>query len=197
MKILKFLFILLVVLVAAWLIASLMGPKDYRVERSMVIKANDSLTFTYISKFANWDKWSPWKEKDPMMKIKIEGEDGTVGAVNSWSDGNPEVSGTGSMTLSEVTPNSKVTYDLKFTEPWEMQSKGGFDLEPYGENQTKVTWYDEGDIPFAQRAMMLFMDLDAMMGPDFERGLFKIDSLASLDQNALSTAPDPQVVPEQ
>lgn len=195
MKILKFIAILIAILIGVALIAALMGPKNYHVERSKIINANDSITFNYVSKFGNWGGWSPWAEKDPNMKIKIEGQDGTVGAVNSWSDGNPDVSGTGSMTLTEVTPNSKVGYDLQFTEPMVMQSKGGFSLEAIAPNKTKVTWHDEGDIPFMQRAFMLFMDLDAMMGPDFERGLTKIDSLATIDQNILSTAPAPATAP--
>ena len=88
------------------------------------------------------------------------------------------------MTWTEITPSS-VKYDLAFVEPWESKSSGGFNIEPAGENKTKVTWYDEGDIPFTNRAMFMMMDMDNMMGPQFERGLFKIDSLATIDQNTM------------
>lgn len=181
MKILKFLLILLVVVGLVWLVASLMGPKDYRVVRSAIVHANDSITHDYISHFEKWGAWSPWKEMDPEAKYSITGTDGTVGAVHNWEG---EVTGKGSMTLTEVTPNS-IQYDLAFVAPWESKSSGGFTLENAGNNQTKVTWTDQGDIPFSQRAMFMVMNMEKMMGPQFKRGLFKIDSLASYDQNTM------------
>jgi hypothetical protein len=186
MKILKILLVLIAIIAIAFIVLMQTGAKDYKVSRSLVINANDSIVFEHIHKFQNWDAWSPWKEMDPTAHYSIAGNDGTVGAEHSWSGGNPEITGTGSMKMTEVVPRSKVQYDLHFTKPQEMSSVGGFELEPAGENKTKLTWYDQGDIPAMQRPFMIFFDLEEMIGSSFERGLFKIDSLATISQNAMS-----------
>lgn len=178
MKILKKIVIVLIVFIGIVLIYSAFAPDSYKVERSKVINAPIDVVFEKVSKFKNWDSWSPWKEKDASASYSLDGVDGTVGTKYSWS-GDAEITGKGSMTVNELSKNSKFGYDLSFTEPWEMSSKGYF-LFKEENGKTKLTWADEGDIPFMQRPFMLFMDLDAMMGPDFERGLFKIDSLSQL-----------------
>ena len=87
-----------------------------------------------------------------------------------------EISGKGSMTVSEIVPNEKMVYELSFIEPWVMSSVGGFNYSQEGE-MVEVVWYDEGNIPFTQRPMMLFMDLEEMMGPQFEEGLENIKEI--------------------
>lgn len=179
MKLLKILLGIILALVVIFLVLSATGPKNYKVERSALIKANDSIVYSFIGKFSNWASWSPWNEKDPGVTYTLDGEDGKVGTTYSWTGGNPDITGTGSMKVIEATPGKSFKYQLAFTEPWEMSSQGGFIIEAQDSSQTKITWIDEGDIPFSQRAMMHFMNLDKMMGPDFERGLFKIDSIIS------------------
>jgi uncharacterized protein YndB with AHSA1/START domain len=178
MKIIKKILIVLAVFVGLVMIYAAFAPDSYIVERSRTINAPINVVFEKVAYFKNWDSWSPWKEKDQTSSYAIDGTDGTVGAKYSWT-GDPEKTGKGSMTVTEYAANKKFAYDLSFTEPWEMSSKGYFTVEDEG-GKTKLTWADEGDIPFMQRPMMLFFDLDAMMGPDFERGLFKIDSLSQL-----------------
>lgn len=184
MKFLKRLLILIVALVVIYCIMGLFGPSDYKVERTKEINAPIEVVFEQVSKFNNWDGWSPWKEKDSTASYTIAGEDGMVGTKYEWT-GNPEITGKGSMTVTEMELNKKFGYDLEFTEPWQMKSKGHFELSTTGESTT-ISWVDAGDIPFMQRPMMLFMDLDEMMGPDFERGLFKIDSLSQIAANEVS-----------
>ncbi len=182
MKFLKGLLIAFATIVVIFLILNLFGPSHYKIERSKTIDASISIVFEKISKFKNWDAWSPWKEKDNTAKYSIEGEDGSVGAIYKWS-GNPETTGEGSITVTELIENEKFGYDLAFISPWESQSKGYFSFEEKN-GKTNISWVDEGDIPFMQRAFMLFLDLDALMGPDFERGLEKIDSISTLKSNS-------------
>lgn len=184
MRLLKIILGLIVLLAVIWGILTMVGPKNYRVERTKDIAANDSVLYSMVGKFANWQYWSPWKEKDPDVNYTLDGEDGVVGTKYSWSGGNPDVSGVGYMIIKEANPNKNFNYELHFTEPWEMSSHGGFQIERKDSNLCTLSWYDEGDIPASQRAFMVFMNLDNMIGPDFERGLFKIDSLVGL-----STAP--------
>jgi effector-binding domain-containing protein/uncharacterized protein YndB with AHSA1/START domain len=169
-------------LIALYLILPLFLAADYKVERSSEIEASPEAVYAQISKFENWDKWSPWMEKDPTITNELSGEDGTVGATQSWS-GDPEVSGSGSLTITDLVPNESISYDLTFDDMG-MTSKGKMVIEAT-ESGCKLSWSDEGGIPYLFRPMMLFMDFDAMMGGDFERGLERIDSLALIAQQEL------------
>ncbi|MBN4071516.1 SRPBCC family protein, partial [Crocinitomix catalasitica] len=135
-----------------------------------------------ITKFENWDKWSPWKEKDPTAVYSIEGEDGTVGCIQKWK-GDPEISGEGQLEITELVENMSLSYDLSFVD-WDMTSKGKITLEST-ETGTKVNWSDEGNIPYIMRPIMLFMDMDDMLGAMFERGLERMDSVALIAQEEL------------
>lgn len=175
MKILKILGFTVLTIVVIYIVLGLVGPSTYKVERELLIDASPNKVWSQVSDFNAWENWSPWKEKDPTMVNTIEGTPASIGHSNSWS-GNPETSGKGGMTFTSIEENKSLTYDLSFTEPWEMSSTGGFTLTEQ-DGKTLINWYDTGDIPFAQRPMMLFMDLDQMMGPDFEKGLKNIEQL--------------------
>lgn len=167
------------VIVALYLIVALFAPSTYKVERSKDMNASAEVIYNQIAVFENWDAWSPWAEKDSSMVNTREGEAGTVGSKTSWV-GDPEISGTGNMTMTELVEFSKVAYDLHFDD-MDMTSQGGFTIEAK-EDVSKVTWYDGGNIPFIFRPMMLFFDIEAQIGPDFERGLVMLDSIATLKQ---------------
>jgi len=181
MKFIKGLLITIVALVLIYAIMALFLPNNYKVERKLTMDAPSNIVFEQISKFNNWEAWSPWKECDQTATYTITGTDGSVGANYKWS-GDPKITGKGGMTTTEVLPNQKFAYDLAFTEPWESCSKGYFTFTETN-TKTTVTWADEGQIPFMARPMMYFMDLEGMMGPMFERGLFKIDSISTIIAN--------------
>lgn len=169
---------ILTVLIGIYIIAAFFGSSNYRVERKSTINAPQKLVFTQVSVLRNWENWSPWAEKDPSIKNTYEGQDGEVGSLLKWT-GNEDISGTGQLAISAMDAPTKLNYDLSFIEPFEMSSKGGFELTANSESTTTVSWHDEGDIPFLMRPMMFFMDMDKHMGADFERGLYKIDSVCA------------------
>lgn len=169
---------ILAVLIGIYMVAAFFGSSNYRVERKSTINAPQKLVFTQVSVLRNWNNWSPWAEKDPSIINTYEGTDGEVGSTLKWS-GNEDISGTGQLSISAMDAPTSINYDLSFIEPFEMSSKGGFELTADSESSTTINWYDEGDIPFLMRPIMFFMDMDKHMGADFERGLFKIDSVCS------------------
>lgn len=183
MKIIKVLLGLVAVLVLAYLALSIFGPKNYKVEREVIIEAPKATIFKHISDYNNWKIWSPWINKDTNAVYNYSEQQGDVGASQSW-EGNENI-GVGSMETSKIEGNSLLEYKLKFKEPWEMESYGGFKLEDVAEG-TKVTWTDKGDIPFGQRAFMVFMNMDKMIGPDFESGLNKLKEVAENDKSSIS-----------
>ncbi|MBD3637930.1 MAG: SRPBCC family protein [Crocinitomicaceae bacterium] len=170
------------VLVALYLLVALFAPSTYEVERQKEMSASPEAIYSLISSFEGWDSWSPWLEKDPTIVNTLEGEDGTVGAKQGWT-GDPELSGEGSITITELVENQKMAYDLNF-EGMPIVTHGQITLTPT-ENTVNVTWNNKGEIGYLIRPLAMFMDMDKMMGPDLERGLSNIDSLATIKQKEM------------
>jgi effector-binding domain-containing protein len=181
MKIVKVIGLIVVALVAIFIVLGLIGPADYKVTRSIQIEAPVEIVVEQTSKFQNWSTWSPWAAADPEAKYTIENDTQEEGAKMTW-DG--EVSGVGYIIISKIVPNEKMVYELTFTEPWVMSSEGGVNYTQE-EGVVNLEWYDEGHVPFAQRPMMLFMNLEEMMGPQFEEGLINIKKICEDRKSAI------------
>lgn len=89
--------------------------------------------------------------------------------------GNKEV-GKGAIRITSATPEV-VRMDLVMFEPFEADNRVEFRLEPAGE-ATKVTWALEGKAPLLAKVVHLFLDMDAMVGKDFESGLAGLKKIA-------------------
>lgn len=173
MKVLKIIGIIIAVLVVLVLVAGLIAPKDFNVNRSIVINASHETVFKGVSTFEQFGKWNPWNKLDSNQVITLEGTDGTIGAKRSWK-GNSKI-GEGSMTLAKAEPNS-VEYKLDFIKPFEGHNIGYMNLETV-EGGQKVTWGMKGSMPFPMNAMLLVMNMDKEGGKDFEEGLANLKAL--------------------
>ena len=85
MKALKYFGIGLGLLVALLLIVALFVPKEFKYEKSIIIKSPIDTVWLNVNSLSALDKWSPWNDHDPKMKKEMSGIDGTVGAKQSWS----------------------------------------------------------------------------------------------------------------
>ena len=163
------------VLVVAYLAAALLGPKHIHMERSVDINASKAVVFNNLSNYHNWMKWSPWAAIDPACKYEFFGTDGQVGAGYNWS-GNDKV-GEGSMTTTEMTANSMLAVHLTFKRPFQSEAGPTFKLEDGANGATKLTWTYDADIAFKMRPMMMVMNMEKMLGPDYEKGLASIKAI--------------------
>jgi hypothetical protein len=143
-------------------------PSEFRVSRSAARAAPAAVVFDQVIDFRKWEAWSPYVKRDPAMKKTFEGPPAGVGAVYTWS-GNREV-GAGRTTIVESRPPGLIRIRLEFQRPFEGTSTAEFRFEPAGE-QTRVTWTLDGRNGLMGKAVGLVVDLDRMVGGDFEKGL--------------------------
>lgn len=146
-------------------------PDTYRVTRSKEIAAPADRVLPYLNDFQRWTEWSPWEELDPQMKKEFSAPPSGEGAWYTWH-GNSDV-GSGKMTIASAS-DTKVVYKLEFIEPFQSVADTTMELEAAGD-RTRVTWSMEGQSSFITKLMGVFMDMDAMIGKDFEKGLDKLD----------------------
>ncbi len=150
----------------------------FSVQRSVTVKAPAEKIFPLISNFHQWANWSPWENKDPVMKRTYSGPESGKGAVYAW-DGNKNV-GSGRMEILDASSPSKIVIKLDFFKPFEGHNTAEFSMRPQSEPgpATNITWLMHGPAPFMHRLMQVFMDFDKMIGKDFEAGLANLKRLA-------------------
>jgi hypothetical protein len=158
--------------------AALTQPNDFKVERSQVINAPAAVIYPLVADLHKANDWSPWAEMDPGMKHTYAGPESGVGASHAW-EGNDKV-GVGSQTITEVKPDELVRVKLEFKKPMQGTNMVDFTLAPEGTG-TKVGWKMYGPMPLISKVMCLFFNMDKMIGPDFEKGLGKLKTLAEAE----------------
>jgi hypothetical protein len=166
-----------VVVVGLLLAVIAMQPAAFVIERFALVGAPADVVYGHVAELRAWEAWSPWAKMDPQMKSTYAGPAAGVGASTSW-DG-PQA-GTGRMTITATEPGETIDIRLEFLAPFEATNRARFTFVPAGED-TKVVWRMEGSNGFVGKALSLFMDMDEMVGSDFERGLASMKTVAEAD----------------
>ncbi len=147
----------------------------YEVTRSAFIPASPEAIFPLINSFHEWTKWSPWETVDPAMDRTYSGNDAGVGAKYTWS-GNRKA-GSGNMEIVESTAPRTIRVRLEFTKPFKAVNPTTFTLTPVS-GGTEVKWAMTGENKGLTRIFSLFVNMDKMVGGDFERGLKSLSAAA-------------------
>jgi len=164
----KTILIAIPVIIVGFLIIVAMQPSEFQVVRSATIAAPPDAIFPHVNELKKWEAWSPWMKLDPNAKSTYEGPPAGNGAAMSWA-GNKDV-GEGKMTITESRPPEFVRLHLEFYKPMAGTSESEFTFKPEG-SQTAVTWSMTGKNNFIGKAMCLIMNMDKMVGGQFEKGL--------------------------
>src|SRR5882724_12319737 len=163
--------IVLVVAIAIILILAATKPDRFSFQRATAIKAPPENIFPLINDFHQWGTWSPYETKDPAMKRSYSGTASGNGAVYAW-EGNKNV-GSGRMEILDSSVPSKIVIKLDFFTPFEGHNTAEFTMLPQGDATvatTNVTWLMHGPAPFLSKVMQVFINMDNMIGKDFEIG---------------------------
>lgn len=147
----------------------------YEVVRTKTIDAPSAVIHDLIADFHEWTRWSPWEDLDPDLQRTFSGADRGMGAVYAWS-GNRKA-GQGRMEITRDEP-LEVTVAIEFIKPFKASSTTTFTLEPAG-SATEVTWTMVGRKTLATKVMGIFKGMDSMIGPDFEKGLDRLEATAT------------------
>lgn len=157
--------------IIAVLVLAARKPNMFRVERTISIDAATATIFALINDFHHWPRWSPWEKLDPAMQRKYTGATNGVGAVYEWQ-GKGKV-GAGRMEILQSQPSTKIVIKLDFIKPFEGHNTAEFVLKPVN-GVTLITWSMYGPATFITRVMGVLMNMDKLIGKDFETGLANI-----------------------
>lgn len=175
MKLLKWLFIVAVVLVVALVAIGFVLPDQAHVERSATIDAPPPVVFAVLNGFRNFNQWSPWAELDPDTQYTYEGPVQGVGARMSWASQQQSV-GSGNQEILESEPYERIKMRLVFA-GFDSDHTAHFFLAPEGAG-TRITWTHDTDFKGNLLGRYFGLMLDGMIGPDYEKGLAKLKTFA-------------------
>jgi uncharacterized protein YndB with AHSA1/START domain len=166
--------VVLAIVIAIVLILAATKPNTFSVQRATTVKAPPERIFPLINDFHQWGSWSPYENKDPAMKRSYSGAADGKGAVYGW-EGNKNV-GSGRMEILDTSKPSKIVIKLDFFTPFEGHNTAEFTMLPQGD-AINLTWLMHGPTPFMSKVMQVFINLDKMIGKDFEIGLANLKRL--------------------
>ena len=171
----KKLVLALVAILAVLGVVVAMQPDTFRVARAITIAAPASKVFAEVNAMRRWQPWSPYEKLDPAMKRSYEGPEAGQDSSYAWSGNNQ--AGEGRATIVESRPNEKIRIRLDFLKPFAATSYATFTFKPQG-STTSVEWALEGDKTYFAKALHLVMDMDKMVGGQFEEGLGNLRKVA-------------------
>ncbi len=166
--------LILIILIAAVLLIAASRPNTFSLVRSADFNTSPERIFMQLNDFKNWAAWSPWEEMDPIMQRNFSGAASGEGAKYAWI-GNKKV-GEGNMQITKSVPSSNIQLDLNFLKPFKASNVTEFTITPKA-GGTHLNWEMRGPLNLFMRLMHMFMDMDGLVGKDFEKGLSKLKAL--------------------
>lgn len=172
MKILKYLLLLLVVVIAAGLIYTATIPSDYNVSRSKVVNAPVELAFATVNDLKTWEEWGPWHDEDSTIAITYGDKTVGIGASSSWTSHD----GPGKLKMIAAVPNKSINIEMQFADYDPTQIEWNFEKVDGG---TKITWsMSSKNNPFMFKIFAAMSGgWDGMFGPMEEQGLNNLEGV--------------------
>lgn len=175
----NFIFIIilvLVILIILLLLLALIVPKSYSISREISIKESSHIVFDYIKNLKNQDNFSKWALMDPNMKKEYQGTDGTVGFISFWDSKNKSV-GKGEQEIIFITDKERIDFEIRFIKPFPGKASAFLSTDSLSEERTLVIWGFSSEMRYPMNLMLLFMNMEKMIGNDLDTGLMNLRKL--------------------
>ena len=142
---------IILVLITGLLITAFLLPKNYNVEKAIIIKKATGVVMDKVGNLNFYSQWNPWQQADPTSKSTITGAPKTPGHKYAWVG---KKTGIGELRMAGID-DKHIHFDLEFFKPWKSKAKDNWLFEPWGDgNETKVTWQNSGNLPFPVARLM-------------------------------------------
>ena len=172
---LKTILLVVAAVIVALLLYAAFKPDTFRLSRSGTVAAPPDRVFALINDLRRFNDWNPFARMDPQNAITYDAVTAGVGGAYNWQG---EKSGAGRMQITESLPAQRVTAKLDFSKPFEAHNMVDFTVQAQGDNSSNVTWTMHGPMPYLNRLMTIFFDMDKTVGEQFEAGLANLKALA-------------------
>ncbi len=179
MKILKYLFFLLLIVFIGGAIYFATKDGDYQIESSKVINAPVEVVFKKINDLKSWEEWGPWKSGDSTIVFNYAEKTTGEGGNFSWNGKDWD----GSIATTNVIPASTINQDMTSKTPSiARESKMYWRFEKVA-GGTKVTWGLKGEHSLKDKAFLALTrkNFRGSMQKFLTEGLNSLDSTVQKD----------------
>ena len=179
MRILKYLFLLLLLSLVALTIFISTQKGNFTIERSKVINSPKAVLFNYINDNKNWEKWNSWVLEDPAIRITHSQNTVGKGSSYSWEGKN----GNGDIQTIYVKDNDSIVQKMIYNDNtsdvfWGFKDTLG---------GTKVTWKTKGKMDFTYKILTYFKGgAKEILGLMFQKSLVNLDKKLDYEINTYS-----------
>lgn len=132
--------------------------------------------FEYIKLLKNQNNYSKWALMDPNMKKEYTGIDGVRGFKSAWESDMKEV-GKGVQEIVKVTEGERVDFALHFIKPFDGMADSYMTVDPVTPSETKVKWGFHSKMNYPMNILLMFMNMDKVIGRDLNTGLNNLKNL--------------------
>ncbi|CAM4025713.1 GyrI-like domain-containing protein [Flavobacterium branchiophilum] len=176
MKILKYFFLLIMLLVtAASIFVATLNP-NYVVVRTKIIKTPRITAYQYINDLRNWEEFGSWKEDNPNMQFDYSVNSSGKGSYYNWKNGNDfgrieTVSNKeGMLIVQKMNDNGEISDVF-----WQFKDTLG---------KTKITFKNIGKMGFSNKIFTGIQGgIDHVVGTIFERSLENVNRILDFEVN--------------
>jgi hypothetical protein len=170
MSTLTIILIVVAAIIALVLLLALIGKNEYAVERDITIDKTSNEVFEYVKYLKNQDNYNKWVMVDPAMQKTYTGIDGTEGFAYAWDSTNKQA-GKDEQTIKQITEGERIDIQIVFIRPFEGIADSYIQTRAIENNTTNVKWAFKSKMPYPMNAMLLFMNMDKLLGTDLEKSL--------------------------
>lgn len=156
-----------IILIGAFFSIALFLPKEYSIERSIVVKTSTKKAFKFITDYSKRRSWSPWIINDPSIIIEIKGAPSQIGHYFKWSG---EKVGKGILTIIDLEKPHLIESKYQTFTPFKSVSKFLWKIENLENGSTKITWIKKGKLPYPV-GRVFGLGLETSIGPELVKGL--------------------------
>jgi len=178
MKIFKYIFFLLLIVIigGSIYIATLNGI--YQTEETKVIKAPTTMVFNEVNQLKNWENWGPWTKNDNTLVFNYSEKTKGEGASYHWQSEN---NNDGKITTTEVIPNKSIQQEITYPVLFGESTSTLYWLFEKNEGNTKITWEVKGERTFFDKIRFLLQgeSITEKLQPIFKESLVNLDSVIS------------------
>lgn len=176
MRILKYIFLLILLALFATTVFIATQKGNFDVKRSAIIKSPKSTIFNYVNDYRNWETFGSWKKEDPDMVFNYSKNTVGKGGSYSWTGNDGE----GNMKTISVVENTSIHQKMNFNGAesnvyWTFKDTVG---------GTKVTWSSKGVMNFGLKVYSTFNGgMDHIIGNMYEKSLINLDKTLVYELN--------------
>lgn len=146
---------IIIVVIVLPLVIALFVPKEYNIERTIIINAPKHKVFDYLKYLKHQEEYSKWTMADPKQKITTTGIDGTVGFISTWDSA--KKSGAGAQEITGIVDGERITCELRFIRPFKSVGNTWLNTEAFTDHSTKVAWGMSGKMAYPLNLMTAVM----------------------------------------